>query len=143
MRLCAVSIVVIPALAGPCQGCDPDPQEVGVIEIDTGAGEDTSEAPNGAWGHAEFSGMCSDPWRLRQVPTSSPIDSWVIRGWIDRPDGWDTGASEPSEGPWVYVAPNQAPPDRTGWTHVEVTCGPVPDPTSQGWVVDVWYPIGG
>ena len=138
MRICAASIVIVPALAGPCQGCDPDPDpsEIGIVSFDTGAGEDTG----GAWGHVEFSGGCADEWRLRQVHTNAPIDSWIVRGRVDRPEGWDTGTGA-SEGPWVYVAPNQAPPDRTGWTHVEVTCGPVPDPESQSWTVDVWWPL--
>ena len=141
MRLCAVSILVVPAMAGPCQGCgpDPDPTEIGVVSIDTGS-QDTS-GPSEGWGHVEFKGGCADVWRLHQVPTAAPIDSWIVRGRIDAPEGWDTGATADSPGPWVYVAEDQANPTITGWTHVEVTCGPVPDPTSQSWTVDVWYPL--
>ena len=139
MRICAASILIVPALAPTCEGCDPDPDpsEIGIVQIDTGASEDTS----GAWGHVEFTGGCADPWRLRQVPTAAPIGAWVVRGRVTMPEGWDTGATADSPGPWVYVAEDQANPTITGWTHVEVTCGPVPDPTSQSWTVDVWYPL--
>lgn len=140
MRLCAVSILVVPALAGPCQGCNPDPDsEVAVVTFDTGSEDTGSEG----WGHVEFTGGCSDEWRLRQIPTAAPIGAWVIVGRVTSPEGWDTGMGEAptGPGPWVYPAADQADPTLTGWTHIEVTCGPVPDPEGQGWVVDVWWPL--